>query len=73
MAKNKKRADGRYSCQVYLGKGPDGKRKYKTFYGSTLREAKAAADAFRLDCRCLRMISVLPSARAWTRNRPKPP
>lgn len=31
MAKNKKRADGRYSCQVYLGKGPDGKRKYKTF------------------------------------------
>ena len=28
MAKNKKRADGRYSCQVYLGKGPDGKRKY---------------------------------------------
>lgn len=47
MAKNKKRADGRYSCQVYLGKGPDGKRKYKTFYGSTLREAKAAADDFR--------------------------
>ena len=60
MAKNKKRADGRYSCQVYLGKGPDGKRKYKTFYGSTLREAK-------------QMISVLPSARAWTRSRPKPP
>ena len=47
MAKNKKRADGRYSCQVYLGKGPDGKRKYKTFYGSTLREARAAADDFR--------------------------
>ena len=47
MAKNKKRADGRYSCQVYLGKDPDGKRKYKTFYGSTLREAKAAADDFR--------------------------
>lgn len=45
--KIKKRADGRYSCQVYLGKGPDGKRKYKTFYGSTLREAKAAADDFR--------------------------
>ena len=47
MAKNKKRAGGRYSCQVYLGKGPDGKRKYKTFYGSTLREARAAADDFR--------------------------
>lgn len=47
MAKNKQRADGRYSCQVYLGKGPDGKRKYKTFYGSTLREARAAADDFR--------------------------
>lgn len=46
-SKNKKRADGRYSCQVYLGKGPDGKRKYKTFYGSTLREARAAADDFR--------------------------
>ena len=47
MVKKAKRADGRYSSQVYLGKGEDGKRKYKTVYGKTPKEAKLAADALR--------------------------
>lgn len=43
MAKNKRRADGRYAVQVYLGKGEDGKRKYKTVYGKTQKEANQKA------------------------------
>ena len=31
MSRNKKRTDGRYSRQVYLGRDETGKRKYKTF------------------------------------------
>ncbi len=40
---NKKRADGRYAVQVYLGI-VDGKRKYKTVYGATQKEANQKAD-----------------------------
>lgn len=40
MARNKKRADGRYQVRVSLGKGPDGKTKYKSFFGSTYAEAE---------------------------------
>lgn len=39
---NKRRADGRISVQVYLGQ-VDGKRKYKTVYGNTQKEADEAA------------------------------
>lgn len=41
MAKQqfKKRADGRYSSQIYLGT-VDGKRKYKTVYGNNPKELK---------------------------------
>lgn len=48
MAKksNKKRADGRIAVQVYLG-SVDGKRKYKTVYGATQKEADAKADEIR--------------------------
>ena len=40
MAKksNSKRADGRIAVQVYIGM-VDGKRKYKTVYGRTQKEA----------------------------------
>ncbi len=38
MPKSKKRADGRYSAQIYLGKDENGKRKYKTVYGKTQKE-----------------------------------
>ena len=37
--KNAVRSDGRIAVQVYLGKGEDGKRKYKTVYGATQKEA----------------------------------
>lgn len=38
MPKLKKRADGRYSRQVYIGLGDDGRRRYKTVYGATQKE-----------------------------------
>lgn len=47
MAKNKKGADGRYRYRIYLGKADDGSKKFKSFYGSTEREARAAAEAYR--------------------------
>lgn len=49
MAKksNSKRADGRIAVQIYLGRDENGKRKYKTVYGSTQKEANAKADEIR--------------------------
>lgn len=49
MAKksNKKRADGRIAVQVYLGT-VDGKRKYKTVYGVTQKEADAKAEELKI-------------------------
>ena len=40
----KKRADGRYMSQIFIGRGEDGQRKYKSVYGKTrteLREKEA--------------------------------
>lgn len=47
MSRNKKRTDGRYSRQVYLGRDETGRRKYKTFYADTDRAAQKLADDFR--------------------------
>lgn len=47
MARNKKRTDGRYLYRIYLGTDDTGKRKYKSFYGSTEKQAREAAAAFR--------------------------
>lgn len=48
MPKTKKRPDGRYSRQVYIGKDPaTGKRRYKTFYAPTAREADRLANEYR--------------------------
>ena len=48
MPKTKKRPDGRYSRQVYIGKDPStGKRRYKTFYASTAREVDRLANEDR--------------------------
>lgn len=47
MPKLKRREDGRYCRQVYIGKGADGKRKYRTFYASTAREADRLAAEYR--------------------------
>lgn len=43
---NTRRADGRIAVQVYIGT-VDGKRKYKTVYGQTQKEAEQKADALR--------------------------
>ncbi len=48
MAKSrvKKRPDGRYMMQIYLGM-VDGKRKYKSVYGTTPKEVEAKAEEIR--------------------------
>lgn len=43
----KKRKDGLYASQVYLGM-EDGKRKYKTVYGKTQKEAKEKAAEIKI-------------------------
>ena len=40
--KNARRKDGRIARQVYIGRGEDGKRKYKTIYGYTQKEVDEA-------------------------------
>ena len=40
MARAKKRADGRYCSQIYLGRDENGKRKYKSVYAKTPAEMK---------------------------------
>ena len=47
---NKRRSDGRIAVQVYLGV-VDGKRKYKTVYGNTQKEADKAALQVKLAMR----------------------
>ncbi len=44
---NTKRTDGRIAVQIYLGKDEQGRRKYKTVYGSTQKEANQKADEIR--------------------------
>ena len=44
---NKKGSDGLYRYRVCIGKDESGKPKYKSFYGTTAREARAAAEAYR--------------------------
>ncbi len=45
--KNATRSDGRIAVQVYLGRGEDGKRKYKTVYGATQKEADRKAQEIK--------------------------
>lgn len=44
---NTKRTDGRIAVQIYLGKDEQGRRKYKTVYGATQKEANQKADEIR--------------------------
>ena len=46
--KNAVRADGRISVQIFLGRDTNGKRKYKTVYGQSQREADKKAEQVRL-------------------------
>ena len=43
---NTRRSDGRIAVQVYIG-SIDGKRKYKTVYGKTQKEAEQKATELR--------------------------
>ena len=36
----KKRADGRYCKNICVGYHPDGKRKFRTIYGKTIKEVE---------------------------------
>ena len=49
--KNAVRADGRIAVQVYIGRGDVGKRKYKTVYGATQKEADEKALQIKLKMR----------------------
>lgn len=42
----KKRSDGRYQHQIFIGYDADGKRITKTFYGKTQKDCKAKVDEY---------------------------
>lgn len=48
MAKAKKRADGRYCTQIYLGRDEAGKKRYKSVYAKSPAELKDKEAAVRL-------------------------
>lgn len=48
MARLKKRADGRYCSQIYLGRDEAGKKQYKSVYGKSPAEVKEKEAAIRL-------------------------
>lgn len=48
MGRLKKRADGRYVSQIYLGRDETGKKQYKSVYGKTPTEVKEKETALRL-------------------------
>jgi len=66
MARLKKRADGRYCCQVYLGRDEAGKKQYKSVYGKTPAEVKEKETALRLQLgRGLDVLSQRDSFSQW--------
>lgn len=66
MARLKKRADGRYAAQVYLGRDENGKRLYKSVYGKTPAELKEKETAVRLQLgRGLDLLSQRDSFGQW--------
>lgn len=48
MAKMKKRKDGRYQKNVYVGVDENGKRKYKSVFGKTQAEVNQKADEIKI-------------------------
>lgn len=66
MARLKKRVDGRYYAQIYLGRDENGKRQYKSVYGKTPAEVKEKETAVRLELgRGLDMVSRRDSFAQW--------
>lgn len=66
MARAKKRADGRYCVQIYLGRDETGKRQYKSVYGRSPAELKEKETAVRLQLgRGLDVLSQRDSFAQW--------
>ena len=66
MARAKKRADGRYCAQIYLGRDENGKRQYKSVYGKSPAEPKAMETAVRVQLgRGLDVLSQRDSFDTW--------
>ena len=66
MARAKKRADGRYCAQIYLGRDENGKRQYKSVYGRSPAELKEKETAVRLKLgRGLDVLSQRDSFETW--------
>ena len=49
MARIKKRSDGRYQVQIYLGRNENGKQQYKYVYGKSPTEVNKKADIVRAE------------------------
>lgn len=66
MARAKKRADGRYCAQIYLGRDADGKKHYKSVYAKSPAELREKEAAVRLQLgRGLDVLSQRDSFAAW--------
>lgn len=66
MARAKKRADGRYCAQIYLGRDENGKRQYKSVYGKSPAELKEKETSIRLQLgRGLDVLSQRDSFDTW--------
>ena len=69
MAKAKKRADGRYCAQIYLGRDENGKRQYKSVYAKSPAELKEKETAVRLQLgRGLDVLAQRDSFAAWAED-----
>lgn len=66
MARAKKRADGRYCAQIYLGRDADGRKQYKSVYAKTPAELKEKETAVRMQLgRGLDVLSQRDSFATW--------
>ena len=69
MARVKKRADGRYCAQVYLGRDEAGKRRYKSVYARSPAELKEKETKVRLELgKGLDLMSQRDSFSQWARD-----
>ena len=69
MARAKKRADGRYCAQIYLGRDENGKKQYKSVYGKSPAELKEKETAIRLQLgRGLDVLSQRDTFSTWADN-----
>ena len=66
MPRAKKRSDGRYRAQIYLGRDDAGKKQYKNIYAKTPAELKEKETAVRLQIgRGLDVLSQRDSFAQW--------